>query len=136
MATAVSYLPTPCSLFLLTPITPIKILSAPRFSCRRVCVRRHEISANNTLRVRNKLFTSATEAFRRGQGMSARDLARRGRELNLKMKEKHREAAEAIFGARNPGDQVRCYRIAQNCFGCNGSRFSWAISLFIVLACE
>ncbi|CAN0089660.1 unnamed protein product [Pylaiella littoralis] len=58
-------------------------------------------------RARNKLFTSATEAFRRGgQGAIARDLARRGRELNSRMKEKHREAAREIFTSRNPGDQV------------------------------
>ena len=57
-------------------------------------------------RARNKLFTSATEAFRRGQGKVARDLARRGRELNAEMKEKHRQAASAIFSARNPADQV------------------------------
>lgn len=40
--------------------------------------------------------------------MLARDLARRGRELNLFMKEKHRQAASDIFASRNPGDQVRC----------------------------
>ncbi|CAB1101176.1 unnamed protein product [Ectocarpus sp. CCAP 1310/34] len=57
-------------------------------------------------RARNKFFTSATEAFQRGDGLLARDLARRGRELNFRMKEKHRQAAEYIFGARNPGDQV------------------------------
>ncbi|CBJ30179.1 conserved unknown protein [Ectocarpus siliculosus] len=57
-------------------------------------------------RARNKFFTSATEAFRRGDGLLARDLARRGRELNFRMKEKHQQAAEYIFGARNPGDQV------------------------------
>lgn len=60
------------------------------------------------IRARNKLFTSATEAFRRGQGMVARDLARRGRELNLRMKEKHQQAAQEIFASRNPGDQVGC----------------------------
>ncbi|CAM9949758.1 unnamed protein product, partial [Hapterophycus canaliculatus] len=58
-------------------------------------------------RARNKLFTLATEAFRRGEGMVARDLARRGRELNLQMKEKHRQAAAEIFASRNPGDQAR-----------------------------
>ncbi|CAN0425063.1 unnamed protein product, partial [Scytosiphon promiscuus] len=57
-------------------------------------------------RARNKLFTLATEAFRRGEGMIARDLARRGRELNSQMKEKHRQAAADIFASRNPGDQV------------------------------
>ena len=57
-------------------------------------------------RARNKLFASATEAFRRGQGVVARDLARRGRELNVLMKEKHRQAASEIFASRNPGDQV------------------------------
>lgn len=38
----------------------------------------------------------------------ARDLARRGRELNKQMKEKHRKAARDIFDYRNPGDQVQC----------------------------
>lgn len=58
-------------------------------------------------RLRNRFFMAATEAFRRGQGMAARDLARRGRDLNTKMKEKHTEAARDIFHSRNPGDQVR-----------------------------
>eukprot|EP00752_Nemacystus_decipiens_P011357 g10091.t1 len=64
------------------------------------------MEAGELARARNKLFTSATEAFRRGQGMVARDLARRGRELNVLMKEKHRQAASKIFASRNPGDQV------------------------------
>lgn len=40
--------------------------------------------------------------------MVARDLARRGRELNRRMKEKHQQAAQEIFASRNPGDQVKC----------------------------
>lgn len=38
--------------------------------------------------------------------MIARDLARRGRDFNVKMKEKHRLAAASIFNSRNPGEQV------------------------------
>lgn len=68
------------------------------------------VESTPTHRARNKLFTSATEAFRRGgQGAIARDLARRGRELNLMMKEKHRQAAREIFESRNPGDQVKFF---------------------------
>lgn len=68
--------------------------------------RHHRPPLLNPPRARNKFFTSATEAFRRGEGLAARDLARRGRELNSKMKEKHHQAATEIFSSRNPGDQV------------------------------
>ncbi len=50
---------------------------------------------------RNKLFMAATEAFRRGDGATARHLSKRGHEINTSMKEKHRMAAKCIALARN-----------------------------------
>lgn len=88
----------------------------------------HPLKPFLVLRARNKLFTSATEAFRRGQGMLARDLARRGRELNLRMKEKHRQAASEIFSARNPGDQVHPW----GCLSVAPAELSWDCAMGIV----
>lgn len=53
-------------------------------------------------RLRNKYFDRAAAAFKRNDGATAKRLGALGREANERMKELHRQAAEAIFEARNP----------------------------------
>lgn len=53
-------------------------------------------------RLRNKYFDRAAAAFKKNDGASAKRLGALGREANLRMKELHHRAAEAIFQARNP----------------------------------
>ncbi len=52
-------------------------------------------------KARNKLFVAATDAYRRGDGATAKRLSQKGHEMNTSMKEKHRLAAERIVLARN-----------------------------------
>lgn len=52
--------------------------------------------------IRNKYFDRAGVAFRKGDGAAAKRLGAQGREANARMKELHRQAADAIFEARNP----------------------------------
>lgn len=84
-------------------------------------------------RARNKFFQSATEAFRRGEGMAARDLAKKGRELNEKMKDKHRQAAIQIFVSRNPGNQVPIKSIT---FGLKFQYILFIIGSKVVRRCQ
>lgn len=53
-------------------------------------------------RLRNKYFDRAAAAFKRNDGATAKKLGALGRDANERMKELHRQAAEAIFEARNP----------------------------------
>lgn len=53
-------------------------------------------------RLRNKYFDRAAAAFKKNDGATAKRLGALGREANERMKELHRQAAQAIFEARNP----------------------------------
>lgn len=53
-------------------------------------------------RLRNKYFDRAAAAFKKNDGATAKRLGALGREANERMKELHRQAAQAIFKARNP----------------------------------
>lgn len=53
-------------------------------------------------RLRNKYFDRAAVAFKKNDGATAKRLGALGREANERMKELHKQAAQAIFEARNP----------------------------------
>ncbi|PXF47793.1 Polyadenylate-binding protein-interacting protein 7 [Gracilariopsis chorda] len=52
--------------------------------------------------IRNKYFDRAAAAFKRNDGATAKKMGALGREANERMKELHRQAADAIFAKRNP----------------------------------
>lgn len=58
--------------------------------------------AADEARLRNKYFDRAAAAFKRNDGATAKRLGALGREANERMKKLHRQAADAIFEARNP----------------------------------
>lgn len=52
--------------------------------------------------IRNKYFDRAAAAFKRNDGATAKKMGALGREANERMKELHKQAADAIFAKRNP----------------------------------
>ncbi len=79
---------------------------------------------------RNKLFMAAINAFRRGDGATAKHLSQKGHEINTSMKEKHRMAAECIVLARN-GSLMNI--IARGCLDLHGLHVAEAVAFLDVL---
>ena len=60
-------------------------------------------TAIETAKARNKYFQQAAQAYLRGNRSAASNLSRHGRDLDRQMKQQHKEAAAALFEARNNG---------------------------------
>ncbi len=79
--------------------TGINWVSGGQESSKQYAKARYEAAV--LAKERNKLFMAATDAYRRGDGATAKMLSQKGHEMNTSMKEKHRLAAERIVLARN-----------------------------------